>query len=201
MKNLIKAGVAGLMLTCGLASAASAQVSDAYIGEMRIFPIPFCPNGWAEASGQLLPVASNTALFSLYGTTFGGDGRNTFALPDLRGRLAVGSGSGPGLTPYPQGAKWGVETVTLNQLQIPSHSHRIQATSTPPDTGSVNGHGWGEFPANAPSDTYNTGGPLSEPARSDMIAMTGGNQSHDNMAPSSVLRHCVALYGVYPPRG
>lgn len=200
MKSMMKAGLSMFALSLAAIPAAQAQVGDPYIGEMRIFPATYCPNQWAEAAGQILPISSNQALYSLYGTQFGGDGRTSFALPDLRGRVPVGIGHGSGLTDYSQGQRWGVETVTLTVAELPVHSHQIQATADAPDVGNLNGHGWGEFPQSAPGDAYNSGGTLNEAARSETITENGGNLAHNNIAPVQVTRFCVALAGLYPSR-
>lgn len=200
MNSMMKAGLSIFALSLAAIPAAHAQVGDPFIGEMRMFPATFCPDQWAEAAGQLLPISSNQALFSLYGTQFGGDGRTSFALPDLRGRVPVGIGEGPGLSIYQQGQSWGVEDVTLTVAELPAHSHQIQATADAPDVGNLNGHGWGEFPQSAPGDAYNTGGALNEAARPETLANNGGNLAHNNIAPVQVTRFCVALNGLYPSR-
>lgn len=200
MNTVLKAGLAGAILTLATAAGATAQTDEILLGEMRIFPIGYCPRGWVEANGQMLSISSNTALYSLYGTQFGGDGRTTFALPDMRGRLAVGIGRSAGGSDYIQGEHFGLEAVTLTVAQLPQHNHQIHGTSLAPDVGDLGGHGWGEFAPAAPSDTYNTGGALTETARAGTIAPAGGGQAHNNIAPSLVLRHCVAEYGLYPSR-
>ena len=118
-----------LVLCVILLSALGAQASEPFIGEIRYFGYTFCPRGWANADGQLMAISSNSALFSLLGTTYGGDGRTTFGLPDLRGRSPLHVGNGPGLTPRSLGEKSGEETVTLTTTQIPSHSHTLMAST------------------------------------------------------------------------
>ena len=104
-------------------------MSDPFIGELRLLPVQFCPRGWAFCNGQILPISQNTALFSLLGTTYGGNGQTTFALPDLRGRVPVYSGQGPGLSSYDLGQVGGTESVTLNLNQTPAHNHLVNASS------------------------------------------------------------------------
>ncbi len=135
LKNvlLLMAGLAMLLPT-----QANAQ-SEPFIGQVGVFGFNFCPRGWAPANGQLLSIAQNTALFSLYGTNYGGDGRTTFALPDLRGRAVVSNGQAPGLSNYPIGSKAGVETVTLNTQQMPTHNHPGNASGTSSATATMTG--------------------------------------------------------------
>ena len=153
----------------------------------------FCPQGWAEANGQLLPISQNTALFSLFGTTYGGDGMTTFALPDLRGRVPIHAGAGPGLTPRNLGSRSGTEAVTLSESQMPSHTHTVNAYSVEGDsaapTGNIpakSGAGDPDYSSSAPDTTMNAG----------TVSNTGGGQSHDNMPPFLTIRFCVALQGL-----
>ncbi|MCA9649699.1 MAG: phage tail protein [Myxococcales bacterium] len=154
----------------------------------------FAPRGWALCDGQLLSIAQNQALFSILGTTYGGDGINTFALPDLRGRAPVGWGHGPGLSDYRLGEATGSETVTLTVNQIPSHGHTLQATGETPDGSSD--------PRNktlAGADIYH--GAAGEGAMSQSsITNTGGSQSHDNIQPVLALSFIIALQGLFPSR-
>ncbi len=180
-RSMLYAG-AVLMGACALVTERSAIAQDPFVGEIRMFGFSFCPRGWTEADGQLLAITSNTALFSLYGTTYGGDGRTTFGLPDLRGRVPMHVGNGPGLSSYTQGQKGGVEGVTLTTAQIPAHNHTyVMLTS---GMGNVDG-----IP-------QRTGGGEQNIATSD----TGGGQSHENRQPYLVMRYCVALTGVFPSR-
>lgn len=170
---------------------------EPFIGEISVFAGNFPPRGWAFCDGQILAIASNTALFSLLGTTYGGDGRTTFGLPDLRGRVPVHAGQGPGLSPYPLGALLGVEYVTLTQNQMPAHTHLangnpgVATSATPAD--SV----WAASPSGvptyaAPTQVAAMAGAAVDPA--------GGNLPHDNMQPYLGLNFIIALQGVYPPR-
>lgn len=176
-------------------------MSEPFVAEIRIFAGNFAPRGWAFCDGQLLPVANNTALFSLIGTTYGGDGRTTTALPNLQGRAPMHPGRGPGLTARRLGEKTGVETVTLAEAQIPSHSHTARAlssggdTTTPGDTTSIARVGFGD--SLYQSDTSSNLVDLA----SETLATTGGGQSHDNMQPFLTLNFIIALVGLYPSRG
>ena len=172
-------------------------MSEPFIAEIRIFAGNFAPRGWAYCNGQLLPIAQNTALFSLIGTTYGGDGRTTTALPNLEGRAPMHPGRGPGLTARRLGQKGGVETVTLSEAQIPSHTHAAMAVNA---QGATNQPGPTTAPAQVPgrgSGLYSAGaanGAFRE------AATTGGSQAHDNMQPYLALSFIIALVGLYPSR-
>lgn len=169
---------------------------DPFIGEVQWFAGNFAPRGWALCDGQLLPIAQNTALFSILGTTYGGDGRTTFALPDVRGRVMIHAGSGPGLTTHRLGERGGTETETLTANQMPSHAHTLRASG-------------GSATAIAPNNNV-----LASPGRTRMydsgdanadmdasaITSTGGGQSHNNMQPYNTLNCIIALQGVFPSR-
>ena len=171
---------------------------DPYIGEIMTIGFNFAPRGWALCEGQLLPISQNTALFSLLGTTFGGDGRTTFALPDLRGRSAVGVGTGAGLPPISWGQRGGSTSFTLSVAQIPSHTHTIRGTNNDGNTND---------PANAlPAKTgfgdneYAVGKTANSNMQSDMAQNTGGGQSVSKRSPYLGLYQCIALQGTYPSR-
>ncbi len=169
-------------------------MSQPFIGQIQIFAFDFPPRNWALCAGQLLPINQNQALFSLLGTTYGGNGTTNFALPDLRGRAPVHSGTGPGLPAVSLGEKAGVESVTLIATQLPAHSHTPVASSAAPTVGAVTSNAWA------------TGGaaPYGNPPNSVMdaaaLATTGGNQPHPNMQPSLVVNFCIALAGIFPSR-
>lgn len=167
---------------------------EPFIGELRCFGFTFAPRGWALCQGQLLAIASNTALFSLLGTTYGGNGQTTFALPDLRGRASLSFGQGQGLTNRTQGELAGEEQVTLTSQQIPAHNHTVGASSAATGKNPAN-----SFPAfTAQGSSYGTTADLTmNPA---MVGGGGGGQPHDNMAPYLVLNWCIALEGIYPSR-
>lgn len=174
-------------------------MADPFVAEIRIFPFNFAPKGWAWCDGQLMPLSQNTALFSLLGTTYGGDGKSNFALPDLQGRGPMHPGQGPGLSLHDLGETGGSETVTLLESEIPAHSHGMMAN------GGFNGTN--NDPANevfAKGDAgllpYAPSGALT--AMADVaIAPAGGDQPHNNMQPYLTFYFCIALQGVFPPRG
>jgi microcystin-dependent protein len=199
------------VVAAGLSMSTPAHSSaDPLLGQIQAVGFNFCPRGWAAADGQLLAISSNSALFSLFGTIYGGDGRTTFALPDLRGRVPIHEGQGPGLTNRPQGSRSGTENETLIANQIPSHSHRaaIKTVVEPPNTPSPVG---AAFTRQA-RDAYHTGtnpNPFpstpGNPARfmnpeNIYVEPTGGNQAHNNMQPYQVVNYCVATQGVFPSR-
>ena len=162
-------------------------MAQPYIGEIRMFGGSFDPLGWALCNGQLLPISENETLFTLIGTIYGGDGQETFALPDLRGRTPIHQGNG-----YSIGETGGVESVTLSVNQIPIHNHPPQvsraATSSNP-----NGKVWADWP-----DTPYSEATTIVPMAAGAIAATGGNQPHDNMPPYLAVSFIISLYGLYP---
>ncbi len=164
---------------------------EPFIGEIKMFGGNFAPRGWALCDGQLLPISQYSALFSILGTTYGGDGRTTFGLPDLRGRVAMHAGNGPGLSPRNLGRKAGSETVTLTTNQMPSHHH-----------GLVSGNANNE--AQAAGHLIGKEGRYANSVGSTMhqasIQNAGGGQSHENMQPYLVVNYIIALQGVYPSR-
>jgi microcystin-dependent protein len=172
-------------------------MAEAYLGELRLFPYNFAPSGWAMANGQILSIAQNTALFSLLGTTYGGNGTTTFQLPDMRGRVPVSQGQGVGLSPYVLGETLGVETVTLNTAEIPAHTHAVNANGAKGNESSP----IGSFPAADASEItaeYSRGS--SGTMNANMIANAGGSQPHENRQPTLVLTWCIALQGIFPAR-
>jgi microcystin-dependent protein len=172
-------------------------MADPFLAEIRIVPFTFAPVGWALCDGQVLPIAQNTALFSLLGTMYGGDGRTTFALPDLRGRTPMHPGSGPGLTVRTVGDGGGSETVQLLASQMPAHSHFAKAT----DNAAASADPTGLLPAVALEDTYqNLGSKTVTPMHPQAGAITGGGQPHNNSQPYLVLNFVIALQGIFPPR-
>ncbi len=176
-------------------------MSEPFIAEIRIFAGNFAPRGWAFCDGQLLPISENTALFSLIGTTYGGDGRTTTALPNLQGRAPMHPGRGPGLPSMRLGQREGVETVTLTEAQLPSHLHtaRVEdpsfaATGTPTNTTSLARSFGGK--AYQTDTTTN----LVDMA-SETLATTGGGEAHINMQPFLTINFIIALVGTFPSRG
>jgi microcystin-dependent protein len=173
-------------------------MADPFVAEIRIFPFNFAPKGWAWCDGQLLPLSQNTALFSLLGTTYGGDGKSNFALPDLQGQAPMHPGQGPGLSLHDLGETGGSETVTLLESEIPSHSHALMSNPAPGNrTNPV-----GNSIARAAGAT-----PYLPPAGAPLVNMSnqalppaGGGQPHNNLMPYLTFYFCIALQGVYPPR-
>jgi microcystin-dependent protein len=170
-------------------------MADPFVAEIRMFPFNFAPRGWAWCNGQILPISQNTALFSLLGTTYGGDGRSTFALPDLQGRSAMQRGQGPGLSPRDLGASGGSATVTLQASQVPSHSHTLQATSSA-TTGAPAGAALANVASGARA--YRAAGATTFMAV-DALQAEGGSP-HNNRQPYLTLYFAIALQGVFPPR-
>jgi microcystin-dependent protein len=173
-------------------------MADPFVAEIRIFPFNFAPKGWAFCNGQILPLSQNTALFSLLGTTYGGDGKSNFALPDLQGSTPMHPGQGPGLSLHDLGEQGGSETVTLLESEIPLHTHNLMAQSTPlggttlPDGNSLNRPGSGNL--------YSASAANQVQMADQTLAHTGGDQPHNNMQPYLALNFCIALQGVFPPR-
>lgn len=177
-----------------------AFAQEAYIGEVRIFAGNFAPRGWALCDGQLLAISQNTALFSLIGTMYGGDGRTTFALPDLRGRVVVHPGQGLGLTRRQIGEKGGSETNTLTIAQIPAHSHTASATNPVFNDEANTDDPTGKYPAVSGENMYSdqTTGDGAIPEIS--IGNTGGGQAVNNMQPFLGINYIICLQGIFPPR-
>jgi microcystin-dependent protein len=172
-------------------------MSYPYIGEIRLFAGNFAPAGWAPCDGRLLAVDDYEALFALIGTTYGGDGQATFALPDLRGRVPVHQGQAVGLSNWVVGETRGVETVTLTTAQLPSHSHPMVATTHV----ASKGHGPGEMLGTSPDvQVYGTGAPT-VPMAPHALSKEVGSQPHDNMGPSLAVNFIISLFGVFPSQG
>ena len=171
-------------------------MSEPFIAEIRIFAGNFAPRSWAFCNGQLLPISQNTALFSLIGTTYGGDGRSTTALPDMKGRAPMHPGRGPGLTARRLGQRGGVEHVTLTEAQMPSHNHMLRASE---EDGAQASHGDDTLPGGG-NDMYHGASNLAAMAGASLPS-AGGGQSHNNMQPYLTLNYIIALQGLYPSRG
>lgn len=171
-------------------------MADPFVAEIRIFPFNFAPRGWAWCDGQLLPISQNTALFSLLGTTYGGNGQSNFSLPNLQGRAPMQPGQGPGLSLRDLGETGGVETVTLLESEMPNHAHALRASQAD----AISRQPAAEFPA--------TGIGIGQYAPPTNLVMTaaesltpvGGGQPHNNMQPYLTFYFCIALQGVFPPR-
>ena len=173
-------------------------MADPFMAEIRVFPFNFAPKGWAFCDGQLLPLSQNTALFSLIGTTYGGNGTSNFALPDLRGRVPMHPDQGPGLSDHDLGEQAGSETVTLLQSEIPAHTHALRANSGPGDSPLPGGNS-----ISRPGQTQI----YQSTTNQNLVAMSpqalppaGGNQPHNNLQPYLTLNFNIALTGVFPPR-
>ena len=170
-------------------------MADPFVGEIRMFAGNFAPRGWAYCDGQLLAVSQNDALFSLFGTIYGGDGRTTFGLPDLRGRIPIHNGTGPGLSPRNIGSKGGQEDVTLSANEIGAHNHTFSASANPAGDNS---------PANnsvavaSGANIYGAGAPNAMNAAA--VVPTGQSRPHTNLMPTLCVNFIVALFGIYPSR-
>lgn len=173
-------------------------MAEPFLAEIIMFGGNFAPRGWALCNGQLLQISSNTALFSILGTTFGGDGRTTFALPDMRGRIPIHDGTGPGLSPYRLGQRGGTETIPLNANQLPAHTHAVQCANKGGNERSpvgaypaVDGTGvaanFSDRPANATSKWPET-------------TNAGSGQAHNNVQPFQCVNFIIALQGIFPSR-
>ncbi|WP_020535503.1 phage tail protein [Lewinella cohaerens] len=191
------------------------MAQQGFLGEIRIFAGNFAPRSWALCEGQLLSIAQNTALFSILGTIYGGDGRTTFALPDLRGRRPISSGTGPGLSTYREGVRAGQETVTLNILQIPAHNHNAQGTiagnvniasnTETANSGEAAGNVLGEAGANiynnaAAEPSELLGGVSHNLSASVQMGNTGGNLDHENRMPFLAINYIISTQGTFPSR-
>ena len=165
-------------------------MSEPFLGQLMLVPYNFAPRGWAFCNGQLLPIDQNSALFSLLGTTYGGNGTTTFELPDLRGRVPMSSGQGPGLSSYTVGEVSGSESITLFTNQMPAHGHTIGGTNSASASSRPSGN------VNAAGGSYSaTSDALMQPTGN-----TGGSQPHSNLQPYLVLNWCIALEGIFPSR-
>jgi len=177
-------------------------MSSPFVAEIRIFPFNFAPKGWAFCNGQLLPLSQNTALFSLLGTTYGGDGKSNFALPNMQGNAPMHPGQGPGLSLHDLGETGGSDTVSLLESEIPSHTHIISCIDGP-RVGGQSGQ-----PGNAtlvktggtPANAYTSNATQNQTMNANMVAPAGGDQPHNNLMPYLTLNFCIALQGVFPPR-
>jgi len=170
------------------------MATDPYIGTIMVFAGNFAPAGWAQCNGQLLPIGQYDALFSLIGTTYGGDGQTTFALPDLRSRVPIHQGQGSGLSNYSLGENGGLEAVTLQSNQIPAHSHPAMANSGAGTSMDPAGGVW----AGGPTSMYIAGASANTNMNPTSISGSGGGQPHDNMLPFLTLNFCIALEGIWP---
>jgi microcystin-dependent protein len=180
-------------------------MADQFVAEIRIFPFNFAPKGWAFCQGQLLPISQNTALFSLLGTTYGGDGKSTFALPDLQGRVPIQPGQGPGLSLRDLGEQSGVDVVTLLNSEMPTHNHQIRAVAGASSTNAAanvvpaNGR-WQQGTQFGIVQAYTATGDAPVQMDPRTLAIAGGGLPHNNMQPYLTLNFCIALQGIFPSR-
>ncbi len=181
-------------------------MADPFVGQITAYPYSFAPLGWADCDGRLLPISQYAALFSLLGTYYGGDGRTTFGLPDLRGRVLVSQGQLTGGGNYTLGETAGAETVTLGTSTMPQHTHALDATTVAGTTNQPAGMllataqvGGGRSPATDKGKLYNPATPTTAMATS-VIGLSGGGLPHNNIQPSLVVRYCICLQGVFPSR-
>jgi microcystin-dependent protein len=176
-------------------------MADPFVAEIRIFPFNFAPTGWAFCDGQLMPISQNTALFSLLGTTYGGDGKSTFALPDLQGSSPMHPGQGQGLSLRDLGQIGGAETITLLNSEMPAHAHGIGRASTAAgDSQFPENSVWAQAGAGRGAAAAYIAGPPTGKINPNSLAPTGGGLPHNNMQPYLTLNFCIALQGVFPQR-
>lgn len=195
-RSTLAIGALGLAFGAGMAPNA-AEAQERYVGEIFMGGWNFCPRGSTGADGQLLPISQNSALFSLYGTMYGGDGRTTFGLPDLRGRVAIHDGNGPGLSDRQHGQKGGSETNVLNTAQMPNHTHTLNGTT---ESGNNNTPTGRLLAVDGNDNIYRDTASGLTPMKSQAVGNTGGGQAVNNMQPYLVIRYCVQLVGLFPSR-
>jgi len=175
-------------------------VSNPFVAEIRIFAGNFAPTGWALCNGQLMPISQNTALFSLLGTTYGGDGKSTFALPNLQGSAPMQAGQGPGLTLRSLGEVGGEQSVTLLQTEMPAHSHGVQAATSGGGLPGPANNVWASGLRGHPGAYANSSPATNVQMNPFAVSLTGGNLPHNNMPPYLCLTFIIALQGVFPAR-
>jgi microcystin-dependent protein len=174
-------------------------MTDQFLGEIRLVGFNFAPTGWAQCNGQLLPISQNTALFALLGTMYGGDGKTTFALPNLQGSAPVHRGQGPGLTDRVQGEVGGESALTLLVNEMPAHSHQASGVAASGQTSPKN-NVWGQLPGRTAPPLYSSSSP---DVTMSLLALSlaGSNLPHNNLQPYLVLNFIIAMQGIFPPRG
>ena len=184
------------VLLCSLTVLLPAASAQRFVGSISLVPYNFAPNGSLMCNGQLLPISQYEALFALIGTTYGGDGQSTFALPDLRGQMAVGQGQGPGLSNYVIGQEGGEESVTLTVNQIPQHTHAAKASTSPGNTVDPTNAYW------APGPRIYLYSATGNPTQMNVgtVGNTGGSQPHDNLKPFLTLNYVIWVEGIFPSR-
>ena len=181
-------------------------MSGPFVAEIRMFGFNFAPTGWAQCNGQLLPISQNTALFSLLGTFYGGDGKSTFALPNLQESVPLGQGQGSGLSEYFLGQQAGAPFVTLLETEMPAHSHTFSVTTNVGTTNNAATNQLGKGQSGNPvsgttqARIYSTAAP-NQAMAFQQISVTGSSFPHNNIMPSLVVNYCIAMQGIFPPRG
>lgn len=193
MKKIIFGAIFGISMISNLTKAQS----EPFIGQIAFVAFNYAPNGWVECNGQTMSIAQNETLFSLLGTTYGGNGMTTFQLPDMRGRVLVHNGKGNWTSDYQMGQMGGQESVTLTNAQMPSHSHSVNAVLADGNQSTPKGN----LPANTKTldQEYSNSSPDTT-MRQEMIAPSGGNQPHENIQPYVAMKCIIAIQGIYPPR-
>jgi microcystin-dependent protein len=175
-------------------------MSSPFLGEIRVFGFNFAPRGWALCNGQLLPISQNTALFAILGTTYGGNGTSTFALPNLQGSAPLNVGQGPGLTDRVPGEIGGSADVTLTNSQMPSHSHALQCSTNLADQHAAAGNIPAPGVARRGQNFYASTGGANPAMQSSLVGLAGGSLPHNNLPPFLALNFCIALQGIFPAR-
>jgi microcystin-dependent protein len=178
-------------------------MSAPFVAEITMYPFNFAPKGWAFCAGQLLPISQNTALFSLLGTNYGGDGKSTFGLPNIQGSACVGQGQGPGLSPYFVGESTGVQQVTLLQTEMPSHGHSFTAQTAQGTMQTASNNQLAQAQSGSKSASFTGNYLTTTPANNSMpqaTSISGSSFPHNNMQPYLTLNFCIALQGVFPAR-
>lgn len=183
-----------IIVTSSLIYSHNTFADEPYLGEMAYFAGNFAPRGWAKCDGQILSINNNQSLYSLLGTTYGGDGRTTFALPDMRGRALIHAGQGAGLTNRPQGQKLGSETETMSLSQMPNHNHTLNGTSSAADNDTATGESL------AAAKIYKTGATVNQTLHDATIGNTGNGQSINTVQPTLALTCIIAIQGIFPSR-
>jgi microcystin-dependent protein len=177
-------------------------MSEPFIGEVKIFGFNFAPRGWALCNGQLLPISQNTALFSLLGTQFGGNGKTNFALPNLQGEVPLHQGQGPGLSARQMGETAGLAAVTLQTSNMPAHTHAVSCSTASGTSASPAGNVWATAGTRGAGINEYSGTAGSSPTLAPAaVGTAGGSQPHNNMPPYLVVNFCIALQGIFPQRG
>nr|WP_298929409.1 tail fiber protein [uncultured Erythrobacter sp.] len=187
--------------TVSMSAPAQAQAGTQYIGQVSAFGGNYCPREWADASGQLLPISSNTALFAVIGTIYGGDGRTTLGLPDLRGRRPISQGNAPGIGTYPIGGRGGTTSFTLNLTNLPSHTHTGTLAASPADA-DTNQPVRNSFARSTGTNAYLDGNPAINNMHPDTVRINsaGNNVAVNKVSPYQTVRWCIAITGIFPSR-